>query len=433
MLQQNRSKVWRQGFFNLVLAFQPLFAAGVYLTFLVNNPPLWLSWCIALFPLAIRFWRSGKLVRRTPFDVPILIFIAGLIVGFVVSPDKAVSWQGLNTFLASILIYYGIVSNSEAKTNYWLVLGVILCLIIIGLTIYTFSQGDGRRYFFNEWVYQLFTSNTKGGALQPSYNTAGAALGIAIPLLLGLTLFKRHSRLLPWVAATLLIFLVLLFLIGSGGGWVSAIIGSIFVLACWKLWSLAVTLPAIGLGSWVVVTSLNKTSELAHTWVAQMFPHSSFATRIQFWRDTISLLRSHLITGLGLGNWYERYLAYTGHPLINPHDSYLQLYADTGLLGGIAIVGAAVVFGYLYWRILHSFRRSNWDGMAIGIIGSILAGMIDAVYEVNTSAPILKNGAITSYIAIPYLWFWAAFFIVAFNRLHLRRDTKKVGSSTVPE
>lgn len=407
---------------DVILAAQPLFATGIYLTFLVGNPPLWTSWCIALIPWVIRFWRTGKLFKRTPFDIPILVFIIGIIIGYFVSPDKVVSWPGLHTYLASIFIFYGIVSNSEAKANYWLILGGILCLLILGLTIYTFFQGDNRYYFFNEWISHLPKIIPKIGAFKPSYNTAGAALGIAIPFLLALTIFQRQSRLRLGIIGTLFLFLALLFLNGSGGAWLSVIIGIIFVLTCRKLWTLAVTIPVIGFGGWAIAASLNKDSSLAQTWVTKMFPLSSITERINLWQDTINFLNNHIITGPGLGIWYELYRSNGGKYALNAHNTYLQLYFDAGLLGGIAMVGAAVVFVYICWHILRLFPKRNWNGLAIGIIGSMLAGMVNAVFEVNTSALILNSKTFVNYLAIPYLWLWAAFLVVAYFKLRPERN-----------
>jgi O-antigen ligase len=402
---------------DIILAAQSLFALGIYLTFLIGNPPLWISWCIALIPWALRFWRTGRLLKRTPFDIPILIFIIGIIVGFLFSYDKSVSWPGLHTYLASILIFYGIVSNYEAKSSYWITLGGILCLLFIGLTIYTFFNGDNRHYFFNEWIYNLPKIIPQFDGVKASYNTPGLALGISIPLLLALAIFLRPSKLRMWSIGLLCIFLILLFFNGSGGGWLSAVIGIIFVLSCWKLWTLAITLPSIGVCSWIVISSLDITSPLAQTWVVKMFPLSSITERVHIWQNSINLLHNNVVTGLGSGTWYELYLSNYKYLVINPHNTCLQIYSDAGLLGGIAIVCVAIALIYICYRIFRSYPRRNLDGLSIGIIGSMLAGIVNGVFEVNTSALILNDSSFVNYLAIPFPWLLAAFLIVVYYRL----------------
>jgi hypothetical protein len=140
---------------NLILEAQPLLAAPIFGSVLLGIPPLWLSSLIAVIPLALRWWRDGHPARRTLFDIPILVLALGLLVGLVVSPNRAISLEALFTFLACILIYYGIVSNSYARNIYWLAVAGIICFIALGLSIWFFSQGEGRLLFFNEWAFRL--------------------------------------------------------------------------------------------------------------------------------------------------------------------------------------------------------------------------------------------------------------------------------------
>ncbi|MCL0036157.1 hypothetical protein M1N47_01850 [Dehalococcoidia bacterium] len=147
---------------------------------------------IAVTPLALRLWRDGHLFRRTPFDLPILLFVLGLLVGLVVSPNRAVSLEALFTFLACILIYYGIVSNSYAKNSYWLSVAGILCLLALGLSIWFFSQGQGRLLFFNEWAFKLAEPLPKIPGPVLHFHGVAAVLVLVIPPLLAIAVFKSH-------------------------------------------------------------------------------------------------------------------------------------------------------------------------------------------------------------------------------------------------
>jgi O-antigen ligase len=347
-----------------------------------------------------------------------------MVIGFAVAPNQVVAQQGLHTYLACILLYYGIVNNGEAKISYQLsIVGVgVVCLISLGLTILVFSQGWGRHYFFNEWAYQLAQAIPKIDLPRIderhiTLNLPGAVLAILLPLLLSLTLFQqRLCRRLAW-GLLCFSFSALFFFIGSGGGWLSAAIGLIFVLSCWKLWTLALTLPATGVGIWAIISSWDKASPLSQTWLAEMFPFLSVVWRMYVWENTLNLLKGHPFTGVGLGAWFELYAAYSSYPTVSPHNTYLQIYADTGLLGAIAIICAAIALGYILRRILHSSAQSNWYGIAIGAMGCILAGAINGLIELNTSAYLVEEGALPYYVALPYLWLWASLLVVAYHRL----------------
>jgi O-antigen ligase len=406
---------------DVILLSQPALAVPIFFSIILGNPPLWLSWLIALIPWGLRLWRTGRLTNRTPFDLPILLFAVGMVIGFAVAPDRVVAQQGLHTYLACILIYYGIVNNGEAKISYWLSIVGAACLISLGLTILLFSQGWGRYFFFNEWAYQLAQAIPKIDLPrideQISRNVPGAALAMLLPLLLSLTLFQqRLCRRLAW-GILCFSFSALLFFVGSGSGWLSAAIGLIFVLLCWKLWTLALTLPALGFGIWAIVSSWDKASPLSQTWLAEMFSLSSVVGRMHIWENTLNLLKDHPFTGGGLGAWFELYPAYGSYPQVGPHNTYLQIYADTGLLGGVAIICAVIACGYILRHVLHSSAQSNWYGIAIGAIGCILAGAINAIMERNTSVHIIENGALLYYVALPYLWLWAGLVVIAYHRL----------------
>jgi O-antigen ligase len=410
---------------DVILLFQPALAVLIFFSILLGKPPLWLSWLIAVIPWGLRLWRTGRLTKRTPFDLPILLFTVGMVIGFAVAPDQVVAQQGLHTYLACILLYYGIVNNGDAKISYQLsIVGVgVVCLISLGLTIFVFSQGWGRHYFFNEWVYQLAQALPKLDLPridegQIGYNVPGAALALLLPLLLSLTLFQqRLCQRLTW-GILCFSFSALLFFVGSGGGWLSAAIGLIFVLLCWKLWTLALTLPATGAGIWAIISSWDKASPLSQTWLAEMFPFGSVAGRMHSWENTLNLLKDHPFTGGGLGAWFELYAAAYGSPSpVTPYNTYLQIYADTGLLGGVAIICAVIAFGYILRHILHSSAQSNWYGIAIGAMGCILAGAINGLFELNTSAYVVEGGTVLYYVALPYLWLWAGLVVVAYHRL----------------
>jgi O-antigen ligase len=409
---------------DVILLFQPALAVLIFLSILFGKPPLWLSWLIALIPWGLRLWRTGRLTKRTPFDLPILLFAVGMVIGFAVAPDPVVAQQGLHTYLACILMYYGIVNNGEAKSSYQLsIVGVgAACLISLGLTILLFSQGTGGHYFFNEWAYQLAQAIPKIDLpiideRQITRNAPGAVLAMLLPLLLSLTLFQQRLRQrLAW-GILCFSFSALLFFVGSGSGWLAAATGLIFVLLCWKLWTLALTLPATGVGIWAIISSWDKASPLSQTWLAEVFPFPSVMERMRLWENTINLLQDHLFTGGGLGAWFELYPAYASYQQVSPHNTYLQIYADTGLLGAIAIICAVIAFGYILRRILHSSAQSNWYGIAIGAIGCILAGAINGLFELNTSVYAVEEGALLYYVALPYLWLWASLVVVAYHRL----------------
>jgi hypothetical protein len=131
-----------------VLKFQPLFAVPIYFTVLIKAPPFWASLIIALLPVGLRFLISRRFFPRTQFDLPIMIFIIAMLVGLMLAPYKEMAFGALSSTLASILIFYGIVSNSEFGNKYWLWVAVIICTLTLTMSVWFFAQGHGRQFFF---------------------------------------------------------------------------------------------------------------------------------------------------------------------------------------------------------------------------------------------------------------------------------------------
>ena len=395
-----------------ILTFYPLFPVPVYFSVLTGYPPLWVSLIIAIMPVGAHLWKTHRIIARTPFDIPILIFICGTVVGFIVSPDKNVATGALSSTMASILVYYGITTNSGASRKYWLWTGGILCLITLLLSLWFLSQGDHRILFFNQWAFKLFSRlpKTVGPVLQ--WNTIGALLAVVIPPLIVFAFFKYISYIRIIALMLCLFFTAVLFLSDSGSGWLALIVSLTFVLICWRKWLLWVIVPILGLLTTVVVTLYDKT-----TWLRATFSTASLIGRIDLWKNTFILLKGKAaVLGLGLGAWFKVYSSHYGSSVPIVHNSYLQLYCDTGIVGFIAMVFATIIFIRLSPKLLKSTKRNSAIWLGIGIMGSIVAGAVFAIFDVTTSVTYVTNTGYI-YLTIPLLWIVGALFVVVNARL----------------
>jgi len=401
----------------IVLALYPLFPVPVYFSVLTGYPPLWVSLIIAIIPLIVHFGQKHRIVTRTPFDIPILIFICGTLIGFVVSPDKVVATGALSSVMASILVYYGITSNNGASKKYWLWTGGIICLITILLSLWFLSQSSHRVLFFNQWAFNLFSGlpKTSGPVLQ--LNTIGALLAVVIPSLFSVVFFKNSVVLRITALMLGLFFTGILFLSDSGAGWLALIISLAFILICWRRWLTWVLVPAGGIIAGAAVIFYDKT-----VWLRTTFSTGDFMGRMKLWQNTFTLLKGKAaVTGLGLGVWFKAYSSRYGNsaPII-VHDSYLQVYSDTGILGVIAMVLGTVIFFRLSMNLVKSPQRNSIHWIGIGIISSIIAGAVFALFDVTTSITYVTNTGYI-YLALPLLWIGVALFAV----VHMKRKREE--------
>jgi O-antigen ligase len=391
-------------FLTFLEIIQPVCAAPMFFSVVAGAPPLWAAWIIAGAPWLAYSLLTDRLIRRTPFDIPIAIFFLGLIVGFVVSPDKRVSTEALSTTFACILIYYGLVNNALRSRTYWRIMAGIGCLLVFGLTGWFFSQGSARVTFFNNWIFKAAADlpKTSGPILQ--FNNLGVFLAITVPVFFALGLFQKGR--LRWLGFGAALFLLAaVFLTASGSGWGAIACGAIFVLAVWRRKTLWVTVPAAVATGIIIAVNYHRFS-----WPSLVFSTESLMSRVDLWRNAFPLLTKSWFTGLGLGDWP---VTFDHWP--NAHNAYIELYADTGLLGGLAMGAAAVVFVRMSLKIIKSRARGAWYCLGTGLIGGFLGGAAASVFEVADYGTFWNPEL--HYISIPLLWIMAALFVVSYSRL----------------
>ncbi len=102
--------------------------------------------------------------------------------------------------------------------------------------------------------------------------------------------------------------------------------------------------------------------------------HANFAIveRLAHWQAALEMMRAQPWLGVGLGNYSAAYPAYAllNWPLSlgHAHNIYLQMWAETGLLGLAAYVSIWVMALALTVRVVR--RAAGWQrGLALGLLG----------------------------------------------------------------
>jgi O-antigen ligase len=116
--------------------------------------------------------------------------------------------------------------------------------------------------------------------------------------------------------------------------------------------------------------------------------------RLSIDRDTWKIVRDHPWTGTGLGTLetvfprYESY--YDGLVVDHAHNDYLELLADTGLIGGVCLAG---IIALLAWRGLANMRRARvpdaralYTGALVGCAGLLLHSFADFNMHIPSNA-----------------------------------------------
>lgn len=88
-------------------------------------------------------------------------------------------------------------------------------------------------------------------------------------------------------------------------------------------------------------------------------PELGMAGRIALWRDSMKMIRDYPLFGVGLGGWpalFPHYRTAPWFPLVyrEAHNDYVQLAAETGLLG-------VMLVAWIVFRIVRSLMRARYE------------------------------------------------------------------------
>lgn len=115
---------------------------------------------------------------------------------------------------------------------------------------------------------------------------------------------------------------------------------------------------------------------------------SSTSYRVYIWEGTLNMLKDFWVTGIGLGsdafNAVYPFYAYSAITAPHPHNLYLVVLTETGIVGAIAFVLIVLIY---YKKLFGVIRNSNdknakliASGLIAGMSGFLLQGMFDNVW-----------------------------------------------------
>ncbi len=143
-------------------------------------------------------------------------------------------------------------------------------------------------------------------------------------------------------------------------------------------------------------------------------------SRAGMWRDTLALVRANAVTGTGIGAFetvYPQYGQSDGTLRVDyAHNDYLQVLADSGIVGGIIALSFIVLIGFAMARATRS-RDPFACGLALGLSAGILGLLVHSLFDFNLQIP--SNALL--------------FLVLAGVLAHLASTVDVYGSETTPE
>lgn len=157
--------------------------------------------------------------------------------------------------------------------------------------------------------------------------------------------------------------------------------------------ALDTTLPAMAQQAHLAQTTTGPvTRQGEDVTVRDLTNPESFSLRLSYWSVGLRIFASYWLTGVGLGNFKWAYPVYQqlgDGNVQEAHNSYLQAFTETGILGGLVII--------LFWLCLLSWLLSRiveeTDAqrrrVVIGLFGGLVAFLLHAAIDINFSHPTL--------------------------------------------
>lgn len=359
---------------------------------------------------------AARRVLRTahhPLLAPLLVYVALLALSLLGAPDlgeaakEVVKWV---EFAVVLLLLPAMPAQGWAK---WLVAALLLAAsgqALLGLYQFIYQVGP-------DWFIILGRFMRASGSFRQPNPFAGY-LGLTLPVAFSLTLWGMHTLaarrgspgVIIWTAGyTLATVLIAAGLLASWsrGAWLGALAGAIVVLLVFsRRTALLVGLATLALLGATLLGALNPAwMPTALTARLQDLPayfglvnvldqpvtDENFAVleRLAHWVAALRMFAMSPWLGIGPGNYATLYplvhLPVWDEPLGHAHNIYLNVLAETGLLGMAGFLGFWVTAAAWVWRKRRqtaAARHDPWrQALAAGILGVLAHLAVHSVFD----------------------------------------------------
>jgi O-antigen ligase len=111
--------------------------------------------------------------------------------------------------------------------------------------------------------------------------------------------------------------------------------------------------------------------------------------RLLVWGATRDMIADHLLTGVGAGNFTIKVQHYYGNysfpdgleNWIRPHNDYLWVLSEKGVLGMVAFLMIFALAFYYIWSIVRSESKTTEKILALCIFGGLAAYMVNSFFD----------------------------------------------------
>jgi len=133
----------------------------------------------------------------------------------------------------------------------------------------------------------------------------------------------------------------------------------------------------------------------------------TLSARFEAYQIVLNLAKSSLIFGLGPANyyWYTSLIPIMGYYVpINSHNNYIDIIAQTGIVGLVCFLWFIWEIGRLSWRLLDKAPKDGFDrAYILGGIG-LLVGLLVAAFLGDWVLPFIYNVGLRGFRSSALAW-----------------------------
>jgi putative inorganic carbon (HCO3(-)) transporter len=363
---------------------------------------LFVALLIVLWLARLVVQERGVAIRFPPLSLPFTIFLGAALLSMTVALSLQFAIKEFVKWLEMFAMYVYVANNLDAAK----IKRVLAAMFVAGLSeaaigIYQFLFRVGPEGF------SLFGRFMRAYGTFEQPNPYAGYLAIIIPVALGAVLWFVVGDLSPnqrakaratnialagLAAVSLAAMLTAVVMSWSRGAWLGVAAGLIVTVMVQSRRAFVLTIIVGSVLTFVILlSSINIIPEAIAARFSGITDYfgvfdvrgvkvddANFAIveRMAHWQSAAMMFAEYPVLGVGIGNYAPVYPAYAlphwSDPLGHAHNYYLNVAAETGLIGLLAY---GILWVAAFWQSWHAVRVSNgfWRGVAAGLLGMLVA------------------------------------------------------------
>ena len=328
-------------------------------------------------------WRP----TRSGLEIPLaLLLIAGAI-GIVVSPDH-VGALGIYRayFIEPVILFYVALDLLASPDDF----RTVLLGFAVGAT--AFAIGNLGAWVDNLVHHQVIGVRNAPEVLYTSPNAVAMFLEPPAAIAAGFALYasEKRDRIVALVCLPILLASIVLTL--SRAGLLTLAVMAVVAVITMPQLRLKIALLVGASVSGLAISRIPWIQERLSQQLDPNYSGNTFEGRLHIWSDTLVMLRDHPIFGAGIRAYTQVMRPYlTGGRTLElyPHNVFLAMWSELGLLGLIAFVGLLAALLWRGWRGFGravGFARPMLWGAALSFVAIAVHGLFDTPYFKNDLA-----------------------------------------------